>query len=236
MAAVSAIRQPLAADERLPSGVGVGIGNLAGLAGLGFVGLVVAENVLRGGAPMGIVDAAAISSYYVERRVPIAISQSMVVVALPLLLIFANAVFRRLRAGSGGDFWPGIGLGGAHVLAALFVLVSATDLALNAIAGRVSGSPDVLIMLHALHGAAFVFNMAVLGVTFGGFGLGAWQARSEPRWLAAIGIGGGALLLLGALPALAVVEGSYWIGIGLVGFLGWLFWMVAMSIRMLRTS
>jgi hypothetical protein len=76
----------------------------------------------------------------------------------------------------------------------------------------------------------------ILGTAIGGFGVAASVSRTEPRWLAGLGVLGGALLIACAVPALAVAQGSAWVLLGLGGFVCWLVWVTATSLTLLRDS
>jgi hypothetical protein len=209
---------------------------LAGLAGLGFLVMVVCENVLRGAPPANDSGAAKIIDYYVHNRGRLALTEALFALSVPLLLIYAAGLYRGLRRTVASEPWAWIGLGGAHLIVASFGLVFALDVTANASISRLAAEPELAQLLYRLHAGAFVLNFVVLGVTLGAFGLAANTSASQPRWLVVIALTGACLLIVAAVPGLAVVEGSPWALLGLGGFICWLAWVAVTSVRMLRST
>jgi hypothetical protein len=70
-----------------------------------------------------------------------------------------------------------------------------------------------------MHNAVFTINLVAVGVALFSFGRAATLSQLIPAWMGPVtGVGGG-LLLASALPAVAVVNGSGWMAVGLLGFL-----------------
>jgi hypothetical protein len=208
----------------------------AGWGGLGFIAMVLAENVLRGAPVPNNSELAAIVQYYTEKKSMLMISHSLYIITIPCLLIYAGGLFKLLKNES-SDLWARMGWGAAIIMPVSFSLVVITDMALTSMAGstqpHLAYSIPVLFKLHAL---AFIVNGAVLGTVMIGFGKAANGGGKISSWLSVLSIIGGLLLILSAVPAHLVLEGSMWGMVGLGGFLCWLIWVAFTSIYMLKVK
>jgi hypothetical protein len=87
-----------------------------------------------------------------------------------------------------------------------------------------------------MHNAVFTINQVAVGVALFSLGRATTLSRLIPAWMGPVtGIGGG-LLLASVLPAVAVVNGSSWLSVGILGFLIWMVFLALAGAGLLRAA
>jgi hypothetical protein len=207
----------------------------AGLGGFGFLGAVVVENVLRQPQPPPNATLEQIVSYYQARPGMISLSESLFVISIPCLLLFAVGTFRRVRAASAAaSAWALVGAIAACLMTATFGATMALDVVLNASADSLAANGPLTLLVWKLKMAFFIVNLVALSTALIGFGAGCGMAGVGPRWAATMAASGGVVGLVGAFPMRAVVAGSPWMLLGLICFVAWLVFLAVTSAGHLR--
>jgi hypothetical protein len=119
-------------------------------------------------------------------------------------------------------------------IAVLFGLVNVLQVTMVSARDVLANSPELAQVLWTLHNAVFTINLVAVGTALVGFGRAAASARLIPTWMGPVTTIGGGLLIASALPAVAVVEGSPWMAVGLLGFLIWMVFLAFAGIALLR--
>jgi hypothetical protein len=148
---------------------------------------------------------------------------------------FAGALGSRLPAPPARATAALAGILGTAGLLAVFAMTVALDLALAGYVHRGNADPDVVTALWITHNATFGVLMIALAVALAGLSLAAVDdGLIGPIWKP-IGLAGA--LALGATGAAtpALIDGSPFIAVGLLGFVAWLAFVTATSIALLRT-
>jgi hypothetical protein len=208
-------------------------GRIGGVGGLVFVATVVVQNLLRATAPKNGAPADEIIRYFRSHRGADVVLTILFAIGAPGLFAFVGALHARLRSPQARPCATAGLLGVAGILA-FFPMTLAIDQGLQAYVHRGSPSPEVVAALWTLHGAAFTvlfvpIGLALIGLTSASVAEGVLS----PRWRA-IGFVGGAALVVACAAMRAVLDDSPVAGLGLLGFLCWLAFVVAASIAMLR--
>jgi hypothetical protein len=209
-------------------------GRYAGLGGLVFVAALVVQNLLRAKAPGFDAAPGAVSAYFLHHRAAALIPLGMFPFEMLALFAFVAGVWARASQ-SENRWWATIGALGAATIAALFALVNIIEIVLTAKAENLAHSPGVVEALWAVHAAAFGLDLAAIAVALIGLSRAATASALMPPWLGAAVLPGAACLLIASVFTVALTNGGPWLGLGLVGFLFWLAFMVATSISLLRT-
>ncbi len=208
---------------------------IAGLAGLAFFVLLVIQNIIRGSGPLNGASTDVIDAYVTQQRTVLEVLFALFPIGLVALFAFAAglrrlAIDRDATVASLAD----LGMMGALMIGAMFAVSLAFEVSLVATAPSLTGQPEIIATLWALHGAAFVVNIAGIGVALIGLSQAAARSGLMPPWTGQLGIVGGILLLVGAVPSVEVTNGSPLIVIGLVGFLCWAVWVAMTGLRLVR--
>ncbi|MTK02197.1 hypothetical protein [Micromonospora sp. CP22] len=211
---------------------------LAGIAGIGFVAILVAANLLLTAAgfptPSERASVEEIAAVYATGAGSLRLASALLPAAWLLATVFAVGVCARLgRSERGGvDPWSLVGLAGVLMQSVVFTSVEATRLALMSAAE--DGSGDVA-GLWGLHTALFGFNQVFLATALVGFSMAGVRNGVITRWHAVIGFLAAVLLFVTATTS------PYGVGdtnplalLGLVGWLLWLVWIVAYSVTLIR--
>ena len=213
-------------------------GRLVGAAAIGFVVLVVMENVLFAvtgaqsyGAPIEDVLA-----YYAANRDAVAIVCALVAVYLPLLLVFLTGLHGLVeRRGAGGADWSRLAVAAGATLAAIFVLVNVLQMGLALSPDGLAEPTSAFELVWQMHAAAFALVLPMIGTTCIGVALAAHASGLTPAWQRLLGLVGGSLLLAAGLGNLAIADGSPLIFVGLLGFAAWLVWLIATGVRLIQS-
>jgi hypothetical protein len=204
-----------------------------GVAGLVFVAVVVAQNVIRGSGPANDAAASAIVRDYADHRTLHAVLAAMFVVGACALAGFVAALWNRLRTDEAGVY-TGIGVLGAALVFALFSLTVAIDAALSAYVHLGAASPDVVRGLWVAHNAVFTILLVALAIALFGLASAAATAGLVSGSWKIVGAAGACLLLTAPLAAPATIEGSHIIGVAFVGFIAWLGFVCRASYALLH--
>ena len=221
-------------NTRTEAPVVVSAGRYAGLGGLVFVAALVFQNILRAKAPAFDAAPGTVSSYFLHHRVAALIPLGMFPIEMLALFAFVAGVWTSASR-SENRWWATMGVLGAAAIASLFSLVNIIEIVLTAKAETLVHSPIVVEVLWAVHAAAFGLDLAAIAVALIGLSRAATASALLPARLGAAVLPGAAFLLLASVFTVALTNGGPWLGVGLVGFLFWLVFMVATSISLLRT-
>ncbi|TDC43286.1 hypothetical protein [Micromonospora sp. KC213] len=213
-------------------------GKLAGVAGIGFVVILIAANLLLTAAGFPTPSQAAsvdeITTVFAAGSASLRLASALLPTAWLLATIFAVGVCVGLRRDetSRTDPWSLVGVAGVLMQSVTFTSVEATRLALMSAAQH---DAVAVAGLWGLHTALFGFNQVFLATALVGFSMSGIRAGAVARWHAGVG------LLAAALLFVTATTGPYGVGgvnplalLGLVGWLLWLVWIVAYSIVLIR--
>ena len=205
----------------------------AALGALGFAAGVFVQNAfLLVGMPDASAPASEAATWLTENRARAGAASALVGVNLPLLLLFTASLRSLSRDTPAARLGVDLGSFAVVVLAAVFAVVAATQIAATLIAD--GGATPAFASLWTLHNAAFSISFTALGVTLLGFSIGAYSAGLSVRWQRSVGLVSAALLLVAGLSNTAVAAGSPMIYVGLAGFALWIVWLVSTGVRLLR--
>jgi hypothetical protein len=210
-------------------------GRYAGIGGLVFVAGLVFQNILRAKAPAFDAAPAAVSAYFLHHRAAAIIPLGMFPIEMLGFFAFVAGVWTSASRNE-NRWWATIGVLGAAAIASLFSLVNIIEIVLTAKAETLAQSPSVVEVLWALHAAAFGLDMAAIAVALIGLSRAATSSGLMPARLGAAVLPGAAFLLVASVFTVALSNGGPWLGVGLVGFLFWLVFMIATSVSLLRTQ
>ncbi len=213
---------------------------LTGLAGIVFVVLVGGFNILLGasGAPLNAADAADIAGYLANNNATITTISVIAPLVWVSLLVFGIGVFAKVRSTDvdRGEAWGALGLVGVLLVCAMFSIVVGTYVALSLGADSLAANSALTEMIWRFNRAMFTLNGTGLAVALLGFSMAGERARFISTGHARVGFVGAVLSLASATAVTPVVNGSAVGLLGLAGFLVWLGWVVAVSIRLLRDA
>ncbi|MBM4365508.1 MAG: hypothetical protein FJ102_04785 [Deltaproteobacteria bacterium] len=207
---------------------------IGGIAGFCFAAGVLLQNgVLLQGAPLPSADLEVVQRFYVERAAPVSLAVGWVTLNVPLLLLFAHAVSRRMGRTEAAAPFGQVGAAGAVLLAGAFLCTTWLQAVLTSSAAGLADAGQ-LGLVWAMHSAAFGTSGVSLAVVLGAFSAGAWIEGTVPKWVAGLGFLGAASLVVSGFSAVATVAGGPGIFFQLGGFLTWVVWLLAGSIRLVR--
>ncbi|MBO3744025.1 hypothetical protein [Actinoplanes flavus] len=213
-------------------------GPLVGAAAIVFAVSVAIENAALAatGAPAFGAPIEDVLAYYAANRDSVAIASGQVALNLPLLLVFVTALHGLVerRGGAGAD-WSRLAVAAGATLAAIFVLVNVLQIGLALAAGGLTEPTPAFELVWQVHAAAFALSLPTLGTTFIGVALATHASGLTPAWQRLLGLMGGCLLLAAGLGNLAIADGSALIFVGLLGFVAWLVWLLAVGVRLVRS-
>ena len=211
---------------------------LAGAGGLVFLVLIAGQNVLKAAlGPTNTASAADLTEFTHDRAWSVHLLVVTYVLGFPALLAFGAGLrtwctTTQPRTAA----WAGLGQLSTVVIAVLFGLVNVIQITMVAARDVLAGSPELAQVLWTLHNAVFTINLVAVGTALLGLGRAAASARLIPSWLGIATAIGAVLLIASALPAVAVVEGSPWMAVGLVGFLIWMVFLAVAGVGLLRRA
>ena len=212
---------------------------LAGLAGMGFVAILIVANLLLTTAGLPTPSEAAsrdeITTVFTAGAGSLRLASALLPLAWLLATIFAVGVCvcigrdRRSRT----DPWSLVGLAGVLMQSVVFTCVEATRLALISAAQHDSG----VVGLWGLYTALFGFNQVFLATALLGLSMFGIRTGAIARWHAGTGLLAATLLFVSATTS------PYGVGsvnplalLGLAGWLLWLVWIVAYSVILIRRA
>jgi len=206
---------------------------VGGLAGLGFVATVLTVNIIQGavGQPMAGASKSEMLAFYADNRGVLDLVTGAAPLAWITLILFAAGVVAALRPHErlSGDTWSLAGFGGVVMQSAIFPGVVATQAALA------SGvSDDSAWALWQVHNGLFTLNAMSLAIVLVSFSIGGSRSGLISGWQKKVGLVAAALLAVAAVLTPLTLDGS---PVGLLGFGGFLLWLVfiaSTSLRLLR--
>lgn len=211
---------------------------LAGIAGIGFVVILITANLLLTAAgfptPSEAPSIDEITTVFAAGSGPLRLASALLPAAWLLATVFAVGVCGYLGRDERGrlDPWSLVGLAGVLMQSVVFTSVEATRLALTAAAQH---GPDGVAGLWGLHTALFGFNQVFLATALVGFSMSGIRTGVIARWHAGTGLLAATLLFGTATTGPYGVDGVNPLALlGLVGWLLWLVWIVAYSIVLIR--
>lgn len=230
MTSVSLSAQPAARGAGLSA-------RLVGLAGLAYVGMVAAQNVIRAALePAADASVKDIVSYAVDDRGALELMFAFFVGELICLTVFAGAAHARVRRAPSG-WLATAGLLGVAGIMVFFSLLVALDAALVVLGDSLAASPALTQALWALHATLFSLNFAAIGVAVLGLTVPSAEVGLVPAVFRPLGIIGFVLCAAGAIGVVPEAEGNMGLmAIALPGFLVWLAYMSAASLHLLRAE
>lgn len=210
---------------------------LAGIAGMGFVVILVVANLLLTMAGFPTPSEAAsideITTVFAAGAGSLRLASALLPMAWLLVTIFAVGVCVCLRRDerTRTDPWSLVGLAGVLMQSVVFTGVEATRLALISAAQHDSGVAG----LWGLYTALFGFNQVFLATALLGLSMLGVRTGGMARWHAGIGLLAATLLFVTATTSPYGVGGVNPLALfGLAGWLLWLVWIVAYSIILIR--
>ncbi|MBY8872860.1 hypothetical protein K7640_13545 [Micromonospora sp. PLK6-60] len=222
-----------------PAGSRLLRGRLVGAAAIALALSVAIENaVLAGtGAPTFGAPIEEVLTYYAANRDSVAIASGQVALYLPLLLVFVTGLHGLVerRGGGAGADWSRLAVAAGATLSAIFVLVNVLQIGLALSAGGLAEPTPAFELVWQVHAAAFALALPTLGTTFIGTALAAHASGLTPAWQRLLGLVGGGLLLAAGVGNLAIADGSALLFVGLLGFAGWLVWLLFTGVRLVRS-
>lgn len=211
---------------------------LSGLAGIGFVLVLVLANVVLTYAgfptPSEAVDHDEIIAVFASEADTLRLASTLLPAAWLLATIFAAGVFAALWRGDRArtEAWSLVGLAGVLTQSAVFAGVEATRLAL---ASAAIHAPGAVPGLWGLYNGLFGFNQVFLSTALVGLSISGLRSRIISRWHAVVGVISAAMLFLSATTSPYGNDGVNPLALlGLIGWLLWLVWIVAYSITLIR--
>lgn len=206
---------------------------LAGIGGLAFAGSVIVQNLLRAGYPTNDASPGEVIDYYADHRALTLVLAVLFTVGLAGLVTFVGGLVSRVASGPGRAAAIA-GLLGAGLVMANFTILLATDTAISGYVHRGGADTSVVEAMWVTHSSIFGLLLAAIGVALAGLSTASvLSGLLAPRWRA-IGLSGAALLLVSAATTPAIIEASPTMFLGLVGFLAWVTFVVAASVKLLR--
>ncbi|MEW9531321.1 hypothetical protein [Microbispora sp. NPDC049125] len=213
---------------------------LAGIAGMGFVVILIVANLLLTMASFPTPSEAAsldeITTVFAAGSGSLRLASALLPTAWLLATVFAVGVcvcFRRDER-TRTDPWSLVGLAGVLMQSVVFTSVEATRLALISAAQHDSGT---VAGLWGLYTALFGFNQVFLATALLGLSMFGIRTGAIARWHAGTG------LLAATLLFVTATTSPYGVGsvnplvlLGLTGWLLWLVWIVAYSVILIRRA
>lgn len=208
---------------------------VGGIGGLVFVATVIAQNGIRGlSAPGNGASAQRVAHFYATGRTSTLVLAALFPLGAAGLAAFIGALGSRL-VGPATRAPAVAGMLGAAGIFATYTMVVATDVALAGYVHRGGTDPGVVSALWVTHNTVFGVLLVAIAVALAGLSAAASAARMvAPAWKPLGAIGALALAGCGAVTP-ALVDGSPVLGLGLVGFLTWVAFVVAAALSLIRS-
>jgi hypothetical protein len=211
---------------------------LAGGGAIGFAVVVVLQNIVRGGsAPANGAGSEDVLAHYADHRALTFVLAATFVASGAALAMFLGGAARRLTA-SDRPAWAFTGLVGAIGIMALFAVVVAAEEVLSVVATGTEPDLGAIDALWALHNSVFTVLYVFIGVALLGLSRAGVAAGITPRAFDRLAPIGAALLALAAMagPSIAAGDAMGFFGLGGIGFLIWLAFLVTTGARLLRSE
>jgi hypothetical protein len=212
---------------------------LAGFGAIGFVAIVVLQNLLRGSsaAPANGSSVEEVLAYYADHRATTFVLVATFVLSGLGLAAFLGGAMRRLLAG-GRPGWAITGCVGAAGIMALFAVVVGAEQALSVLA--TGDRPDLgsIEALWTLHNSVFTVLYVSLAIALVGLSRAGVAAGLTPRAFEVLAPVGGGLLAIGAMAGPSIAAGDAMAAFGLagLGFVVWLAFLLTTGLRLVRSA
>ncbi|TCB88293.1 hypothetical protein E0H26_28575 [Micromonospora zingiberis] len=213
---------------------------LAGIAGIGFVVILIAANLLLTAAgfptPSEATSVDEITTVFATESGSLRLASALLPTAWLLATIFAVGVCVYLRRDerTRTDPWSLVGVAGVLMQSVVFTSVEATRLALTSAAQH---DADGVAGLWGFYTALFGFNQVFLATALVGLSMFGIRTGVIARWHAGSGFLAATLLFVTATTSPFDVGGVNPLALlGLIGWLLWLVWIVAYSIILIRNT
>ncbi|MEO3768972.1 hypothetical protein [Micromonospora sp. B9E7] len=213
---------------------------LAGIAGIGFVIILITANLLLTAAGFPTPSEAAsvdeITTVFAAGSGALRLASALLPTAWLLATIFVAGVYVCLRRDERArtDPWALVGLAGVLMQSVVFISVEATRLGLMSAAQHDTAG---VAGLWGLYTALFGFNQVLLATALVGLSMFGIRGGTIARWHAGTGLLAATLLFSTATTSPYGVNGVNPLALlGLVGWLLWLVWIVAYSIVLIRDT
>ncbi len=214
------------------------LSRIGGLAGLAFVTLVTAHNLLLGAASLPDSDASAaqIADFIATNKTLLSVAVALVPFSVVALFTFIAAAGERLSKGSTESAaWTRLGMTGLTVVGPLFLTGLLFMYILLADSADLAAQGALTETLWRLREASFIAIGVALAAGMIGLSRAARLNGLIPVWHQGLGfLAAGSFLVTAAL-AVPGLEGSPVKMLGFAAFIGWLAWLALTSIRLLRT-
>ncbi|HEX2786071.1 MAG TPA: hypothetical protein VHN36_21035 [Ilumatobacteraceae bacterium] len=211
---------------------------LAGIGGLAFAGIVLLQNIIRGGtAPANGASSAEVLTHYVDHRAITFVLVATFVLSGVGLAVFLGGVMRRLMATERRG-WALTGFVGATGIMALFAVVVGAEQALSVVATHTQPNIGAIEALWALHNSVFAVLDIFIATALLGLSQAGIAAGITPRAFGRLAPIGSALLLVGTFagPAIAAGDAMPLFGLAGIGFVIWLAFLTATGLRLVRSQ
>jgi hypothetical protein len=215
------------------AGQAAALNRLAGTGGLVFAATLVADNIIRAGAPGFDAAPAQVSAYFLDHRAAALVPLGLFPAGLLALFPFAAGLWARTRQDN-SRWWASVGVLGTATIAALFAIVNITEIVLTAKAAQLASSPAVVQALWTLRAAAFGLDLAAIAVALIGLSRAAASVPLIPTWIAVAALPGAACLLTASTFTVALANGGPWLAPALAGFVVWVVFVITASVSLLR--
>jgi hypothetical protein len=228
---------PSAANRTITRGPDISA-RASGLGALGFVGLVIVQNLIRGGAAPTPGDGTdEVLAHYAEHRTLTVVLLATFVLGLCSLAVFLGGTVRRLLR-SERPGWAILGCVSACSVIALFAGVVAAEQALSVLAA--SSHPDLgaVEAIWALHNSVFTVNLLFIAMALVGLSRAGIAAGITPKIFGRLAPVGAVLLASGTItgPLTANGEAMALFAVSVLGFVVWLAFLVTTGVRLVRSD
>jgi hypothetical protein len=211
---------------------------LSGAAGIGFVALLIAANLILTTAgfptPSDAVEVGELPAIFIAGSDALRLASTLLPAAWLLAILFTAGAVMTLWAGdvASARAWSLVGFAGVVMQCVAFAGVEAARLALWSAATH---DPAAVPGLWGLYNAIFGFNQVFLAVALLGLSIGGVRTGAVGRRHAGVGLTGAVLLFVSASASpYGIDEVNPVALLGLIGWLLWLAWIVIFSVGLLR--
>ena len=226
-----------AAVTTVPAPARVFGARLVGVTALALATSMAIQNavVIGAGAPGYGDPIQQVFDFHAQSRGAVAIAVGLEAVNLPLLLGFLTGLHEVAgRRGGAGAAWSRLALAAGATLSGVFALYAVLWIGVVLSAGTVAEPSPAFELAWRLHAAAFALAFPALGTTVIGAAMAAHTGGLTPPWQRLLGIAGGGLLIAAGAASLAIADGSWFVFVGMPGYAGWLGWLLATGVRLVR--
>ncbi len=209
---------------------------VAGIGGLTFLALVVFQNVLRFfTSPANNASPDQLLQFAHDQAWTVRLLVVTYIIGFPALLLFAAGLVSRLEGENPrAALWGQVGRMSVVVIAIFFAFVNLLDVLLVADRAQLANDPSLTSTIWMLHNAVFTLNLMAVGGALLGLGWGAALSGLISRRFGWACVAGAVLLGVAASPMVSEIHGSPILGVGLIGYLCWLLFLLVVSMRLLR--